>query len=205
MIRSNLGGYCAWTAGAAALAGLFMQSPVHSFTTAVAIAAEQAAPRDDAALKTFRAALATYMTLRGRVSKEVPPLRVTPRPEEIQQASDALATAIVRGRQAARQGQFFDAATAAEFRRRLASPEGATELSALLATIDDDQETGTGIRVHGRYPRGQVLPTSPPTILHALPPLPPQLEYRFIGRTLILRDVDAAMIIDYLPNALPAR
>ena len=31
-----------------------------------------------------------------------------------------------------------------------------------------------------------------------------QLEYRFIGRTLILRDIEAAMILDYLPNALPA-
>lgn len=204
MIRSFLREYSPVTATAAVVTGILVLAPVHSFTTAERPEAVQAA-RDDAALKGFLAALDTYMTMRGKVANEVPPLRVTPRPEEIARASDALANAITRGRQDAKQGLFFDAAASAEIRRRLAAPEGSTALAALLATVDDDQEAGGKVSVHGRYPVGHVLPTSPPTLLHQLPPLPPQLEYRFIGRTLILRDVDAAMIIDFLPNALPAR
>jgi len=204
MIRRILREYSTVTATAAAIAGFLVVAPVHSFTTASGSEAVQSA-RDDGALKGFLAALETYMTMRGKVANEVPPLRVTPRPEEIARASDALANAITRGRQDAKQGQFFDAAASAEIRRRLAAPEGSTALAALLATVDDDQEAGGNVRVHGRYPVGHVLPTSPPTLLHQLPPLPPQLEYRFIGRTLILRDVDAAMIVDFLPNALPAR
>jgi hypothetical protein len=43
----------------------------------------------------------------------------------------------------------------------------------------------------------------PPLLVELLPPLPPQLEYDFAGRTLIVRDVDADVVVDYLPNALP--
>jgi hypothetical protein len=43
-----------------------------------------------------------------------------------------------------------------------------------------------------------------PSILCALPPLPDELQYRFAGRTLILWDVHADLIVDLLPGALPA-
>src|SRR5262245_61574713 len=46
-------------------------------------------------------------------------------------------------------------------------------------------------------------PRVPPRLMEALPPLPKQLEYDFVGRTLILRDVDADIVVDFLPNALP--
>ena len=34
--------------------------------------------------------------------------------------------------------------------------------------------------------------------------LPADLEYRLVGRYLILRDVDAALILDYLAQAVPS-
>src|SRR5262245_43104042 len=46
-------------------------------------------------------------------------------------------------------------------------------------------------------------PRLPPRLIELLPPLPKQLEYDFAGRTLILRDVDADVVVDYIPNALP--
>src|SRR5207245_1042473 len=46
-------------------------------------------------------------------------------------------------------------------------------------------------------------PRVPPILRDILPPLPQQLEYAFAGRSLILRDVDAEVVADYLPNALP--
>ena len=39
-------------------------------------------------------------------------------------------------------------------------------------------------------------------ILRNLPKLPEGVEYRIIGRNLILRDVKANMIVDYIPNAI---
>ena len=35
-----------------------------------------------------------------------------------------------------------------------------------------------------------------------LPQLPEAVEYRIIGKTLIIRDVDANIIVDYIPNAI---
>src|SRR5436305_12486283 len=46
-------------------------------------------------------------------------------------------------------------------------------------------------------------PRIPPVLRELLPPVPQQLEYAFLGRSLILRDVDAEVTVDYLPNALP--
>jgi 3',5'-cyclic AMP phosphodiesterase CpdA len=44
----------------------------------------------------------------------------------------------------------------------------------------------------------------PPRLVEVLPPLPKQLEYDFTGRALILRDVDADLVVDFIPDALPA-
>jgi hypothetical protein len=43
----------------------------------------------------------------------------------------------------------------------------------------------------------------PPTLLLRLPTLPDALKYLFVGRTLVLRDEEAGLIVDYLPNAMP--
>ena len=46
-------------------------------------------------------------------------------------------------------------------------------------------------------------PRVPPLLVEALPPLPKQLEYDFVGRTLLLRDVDADVVVDFLADVLP--
>jgi hypothetical protein len=40
-------------------------------------------------------------------------------------------------------------------------------------------------------------------LLWALPALPGELEYRIVGRDLVLWDEHAALIIDFIPNAFP--
>ena len=48
-------------------------------------------------------------------------------------------------------------------------------------------------------------PRVPPRLMEFLPPLPKQLEYDFTDATLVLRDVDADVVVDYLPDAFPAK
>jgi hypothetical protein len=43
----------------------------------------------------------------------------------------------------------------------------------------------------------------PPQVLAALPRLPEDLEYRFIGSRLILLDVHAQIVVDFIEDALP--
>jgi hypothetical protein len=53
----------------------------------------------------------------------------------------------------------------------------------------------------GALPWRTHVPLMP--IIRELPELPPELEYRFIGRDLVLMDVGANMVVDVLRDALP--
>jgi hypothetical protein len=43
----------------------------------------------------------------------------------------------------------------------------------------------------------------PGCLLEVLPALPQGLQYRLVGRDLILLDLDANLVVDILPEALP--
>jgi hypothetical protein len=53
------------------------------------------------------------------------------------------------------------------------------------------------------YPTTLPLVTVPAKLLRALPELPDGLEYRILGRHLILRDVKANLIVDFVRDAVP--
>jgi hypothetical protein len=53
------------------------------------------------------------------------------------------------------------------------------------------------------YPTTLPLATVPPSLLMKLPTLPEELEYRFLGRHLILRDINANLVVDFIPDAVP--
>jgi len=57
-------------------------------------------------------------------------------------------------------------------------------------------------RVHDTYPEWATHEV-PMVVLERLPLLPDELEYRLIGRTLVLWDIDADLILDVLPDAIP--
>ena len=46
------------------------------------------------------------------------------------------------------------------------------------------------------------LSTVPPNLLAALPELPPDVNYRFLGRDLVLHDTRANIISDEIPDAI---
>ena len=49
------------------------------------------------------------------------------------------------------------------------------------------------------------LATFPPLLLGTLPRLPDDLEYRFMGRQLVIRDTRTNLIVDYLSDGAPVR
>lgn len=160
---------------------------------------------DAAALKRFSESVASYVTLRKKISAEIPPIKVTPRASEINAASDALARAVERARPNARQGTFFTPEIAGAFRRTLELALRKTDRAAALALVNEEPGALRRPTVHMRFPAGDILATTPAALLQALPSLPKELEYRFVGRVLILRDIDAALVLDYISPALPAQ
>jgi hypothetical protein len=155
------------------------------------------------ALAPFTRALEQYLKVRTRVTAEIPSLTVTDKPAEIESTSDRLAAAIVRGRGKVALGEFFGPPVDAEVRRRLTEVGKTIDLRAIVMP-DDQEERSTGrVSLHARFPAGTLVSTMPPSVLAVLPAIPATLEYRFVGTTLILRDVEAALILDVLPNAVP--
>lgn len=158
---------------------------------------------DAAAIKQFDAAIASYMTLRRNLKTEVRGPVKNSSSAQLTDATDALAGAIQRARRDAKVGSIFGEPVASMIKRRIASAARSEQLVAVLADIDDEGAPGPAPQVHLRLPVTAQMATMPVALLEVLPTLPKELEYRILGGYLILRDVDASLILDYIPAAVP--
>ena len=150
------------------------------------------------AAATFTARMNSYAELRGKLEKGLKGLAVTDKPVEILLSETALAERIRVARAKAKQGDIFSRRVRAAFRTALRTQSDAGTCAALR----DDNPGDFAHQVNGTYPKRQPLSTVPPNLLAALPELPPDVHYRFLGRDLVLHDTRANIIIDELPDAI---
>jgi hypothetical protein len=66
----------------------------------------------------------------------------------------------------------------------------------------DDNPGKFSHAIDGTYPEGRTFSTMPALLLAQLPGLPHDIQFRFVGRDLILYDVRANTIIDRMPSAI---
>jgi hypothetical protein len=167
-------------------------------------------------LAEFHEGMARYVTLRDRVVGATPVGTATTSMPDTSHGS--LAAEIRRQRSDAKQGEVFRPDVQALFRRAVAE-----ELKDPLA-FDTRHTLGQGnpgtasgveqdrdiaprrivLVVNDPYPAGGSRSTMPARLLQRLPPLPPSIDYRFVGSALVLVDTRASLVIDYLPDAVPA-
>ena len=146
----------------------------------------------------FSTRVQSYSDLRSKLQEGLPPLRVTDDVAEIRRARRTLARAIQGARHGAHEGDIFSPTISLEFKQVLA-----LEMDAKTwAVIMDDNPGEFPNEINGIYPDGQPYSTVPGTILAALPALPDDIEYRFLGRHLILLDVRANVILDRIRYAI---
>jgi hypothetical protein len=155
-------------------------------------------------LADFKSRIDNYMELHNRLEKQAPPLKETKDPAQIKASQDGLAQKIREARKDAKPGEIFTPEIRQLF-RRLMYPEtkgsGGAETKAAIA--EEKQELkGVKLRVNASYPDDAPLTTVPPNILAALPKLPEDLEFRFVSKHMILLDVHANLIVDYVLNAI---
>lgn len=147
----------------------------------------------------FQKRVADYMKLRKNAASGVSSLKTTDSPEKLQDHQNDLAIAIRSARATAAQGDIFAAPVAAEFRHLI---QGALGAERVKRSVRDNQPSPLPtIHVNPAYPLTLPVQAMPPSLLKALPELPKGLEYRIVGRTLILHDVEANLIVDYLNEA----
>ena len=123
-------------------------------------------------------------------------------PEEIANQANALAAAIRDARPRAREGDIFTLAAADVFRARIAAVAARNGIAVADAARNDDEGAEFELHVLGTPPWRTDMATWAP-IVRALPELPAELEYRFVGRHLVLVDIDANIVVDILRDALP--
>lgn len=159
------------------------------------------------AVEQFTAATREYALAHRRIERAVGPLTVTASPVELMANVNAIGDGIRGDRVNARQGDLFTPQLSAELRERIADALAARGLTPADVTTDEIPEginrSALVVRVGGPFPWAagfNVLPT----LIEALPELPPELQYRFVFRDLVLVDVHANLVVDVLPQALAA-
>ncbi len=141
-----------------------------------------------------------YVELHRQVEQLQPPPRKTDNADEINARRHALADGLRRSRPEANPGDIFTPPAAAHFRRIIRADLQQTGATVVDAVPTD--QPAVALRVNDEYPTHEPLTTVPPLLLRQLPPLPEELEYRFVGQHLLLIDRKANLIVDFLRYAV---
>jgi hypothetical protein len=157
------------------------------------------------ATRQFEERVTGYVTLHRLLEGPLPPLRPTNDIGAVRANMRLLASRIQVVRQNARQGDIITPVVGRLFTHRIATCLSPEDWAAVFADIDADREgrpmPPVDLRVNMDWPLGVPIDFVPPQLLKALPRLPPELHYRIIGRTLVLWDHHADLIVDFLPRA----
>ena len=153
----------------------------------------------------FITATREYAALHRRIEQELGPIEINADPATIRRAVEAMANAMRAERWDAKQGDFFTPALASELRQRVNSAlieHGFTSDDIRFAEwLDGIDPSTAALAVNGAF-AWKFGSAMFPCVIAALPPLPPELQYRVVGNTLVLIDIHASLIVDLLPNAL---
>jgi len=142
------------------------------------------------------------LKIHNQAEAKVPNLKKTDDPQEISDRERALGQAIMALRAGAHPGEIFAPEYQPYFVKIVQDDfktRPARDRKAIIAELPANMK----VDINTIYPTTIPLATFPPVLLRKLPDLPPELEYRLVGRSLILRDVKANLIVDILRDVVP--
>lgn len=151
----------------------------------------------------FMERVTAYVALRTAAEQTLPKLADTRDPVKLTAQQKALAAAVIAKRAGVKTGDVFVKESQPHFTRLVRdnfSRRSRADRKALLK----DVPAGTRVQVNAEYPDGLPVVTIPPSLLRALPALSEELEFRIVGRDLILLDVRSGVVVDMLPGVVPA-
>lgn len=159
-------------------------------------------PQELAAVRVFEQRVGDYAILHRLLEGPLPPVPITRDMRAVREATDALAHRIQEARKTAHQGDIFSPEVVPMFRRRIATSLTPEDIDAILNDREEvDPIVVPRLQVNGRWPEAMPFNFVPPQLIAALPRLPEELQYRIIGRSLVLWDLHANLIVDFLPAA----
>ena len=155
-----------------------------------------------AILQDFSARIAAYVAVHKKAAGDGAAIKESADATRIKDAQTGLTARIQTARATAKAGDIFTPEIRTAFRRLMYPELKGEDGRDARAVIKDDGPASVPLKVNAKYPDGAPLPTVPANLLINLPQLPKELEYRIINTHLILLDVDASLIVDYIPNAI---
>jgi hypothetical protein len=158
----------------------------------------------DAALSVeFLKGVQQYVDLHKKLEATLKPRPEQATPAEIDAHEQALAKLIIGARSGAKQGDLLPQKVRAYLRRQIGAVLRGPDGAGIRQSVMEDNPGKVQLRVNARYPDGLPITTMPAPILGALPKLPEHVEYRFVGDRLVLLDIHAQLVMDYMTDALP--
>lgn len=153
------------------------------------------------AMSHFSERVTAYLALQKKVAGTLTAQKETNDMERIKAHITNLANGIRAARTGAKPGDIFDGVSE-QFRRSIREDAKNRSVRDAFAAMQEVPKKTTP-KVNADYPETAALATVPALILKRLQRLPDGLEYRFMGRDLILRDTNANIIVDFLHEAVP--
>jgi hypothetical protein len=158
---------------------------------------------DSVILGDFTNRVAEYVKLRKKVKDALPGQKPTSSQSAIARHEQDLAKGIREAREHASPGDIFTPEISVVFKRLILGAMKGSKGAAVQQSLQRAEPVQLVLRVNREYPAGLPLQSTPPTLLANLPSLPKEVDYRLVGPNLILRDVEANLIIDFITRALP--
>jgi hypothetical protein len=157
---------------------------------------------DASAVKEFQGRVDNYLSAKKKQDIAKKP---TDSPDKLAQEKQQTIEKAKEARPEAQQGDIFTPAVTAYFKQQIEStlrgPDGEKIRTSLRHA---EPLPNVQLKVNAKYPRNLPLQSTPPTLLKNLPTLPKDLQYRIVGSTLVLYDMSSGLIVDFIPNAVPA-
>lgn len=155
-----------------------------------------------AATLEFKKRIDAYVGIHNQAEGKVPNLKKTDDPKEISDREKALGETIMTLRAGAQPGEIF-APDYQPYFVKIVQDDFKQRSVADRKALINELPVRMKVDINTVYPTTVPLATFPPALLAKLPDLPPELEYRIVGRSLILRDVKANLIVDILRDVVP--
>ena len=156
-----------------------------------------------AALQSFQQRVGAYSALHRQLAASLPPLGARIDRQSLLAARKFLASAIKAARPSARQGDFFTPTVSRIFRDIIGDTIYSGKFGIFAPPVDEEGRVMPGLhpQVYDPFPIWATEDLSA-AVVYRLPTLPEELEYRVIDYDLVIWDIYADLIVDYLPYAI---
>ena len=170
---------------------------------ATLVAAQAPTDTDNQISTEFERRAQDYALRRESIEDTLPKLSKQATAEEIAAHEAALLQKVLAERKGTARGSIFTPETERHIRSVIANTYKGQDRARMRKELSEAENAAVPVKVNAVYPETAELLEMPPTLLLALPQLPKQLRYRFVGTSLLLVDRENHLIVDYMTKALP--